>query len=241
MKSKKRIIKLALFLTNPDLYKVTEEEQKIFDQYKNEKDKFLFMPRGIWEKKAFDFFNNINDPKRPEYWSNQKLEYDIKENKKVNDLIKDMTWEQTLDFIFNRCLHYLKTNPFKPSYITDKYYLLATCGNSRPDQYEFNFSEFSYVVGNKLLEQYDIVSYYKESLGYGHFAEAHIAENVNISINNKKEMFTICYYPCVQTDEGFHTELYEIGKQIKKDIQKYCKKSKYCTTPIDELLKEIEL
>lgn len=241
MEAEKRIVNLALYITNPDLYEVKKEEQEIYNEYKDKKNKFLFMPRGIWEKKAYEFFNNMNDPKRPEYWSSQKLQYDIEANNKVNNLIKYMTWEQTLDFIFDRCLHYIKANPFIPSYTKDKYFLLATCGNSRPDQYNFTFCEFSHIVGNKLLKQYGIVSYYKEALGYGHFAEAHIAENVNISINNKKEMFTICYSPCVKADKGFHDELYDIGKQIKKDIQKYCEKSKYCTIPIGELLKEIEL
>ena len=199
------------------------------------------MPHDLWEEKANKFFNSINDPKRPEYWSHQKLEYDIEMNRQINNLIKDMTWEQVLDFAFDRCLHYLKANPYKSSYAIDNYCLYGSSGNGRPDQYEFNFCEFEDIVIYKLFEQYGIKSYYKENLGYGHKAEAVINDGANICIDNKKRVFWINYTPSVKNDPGFHDELKTIGKQIQKDILNYRKKSKYCTKPIDELLNEIEL
>ena len=244
-------IRKALYLTNPELYKPNKEEDELCAEYSKEEDseegKFFFTPRRIWEKKAYDFFNSINDPHNPVYWSTQKWEYDETVNKELNDFVNDpnITFDKILDFAFERCLKYLKCHPAKSPYSHKKFDIHGTIGNSKPDQYEFSFFDFVLCAQSKLFDKYDLEIRYQEDLGYGHIAYREIAIRNrfwHIDVDETKlAKFILDWKPRIVGDNGFHDEMRDKLQEVKSELLEYKKNSKYLNTPLIKLLSETTL
>lgn len=241
-------IKKALYLTNPELYKDSKEVEDMLAEFAEEEDseegKFFFMTQDKWNKKAYDFFNNINDPRNPVYWSTQKWEYDEKVNKELNDFVNNpnITFDKILDFAFERCLKYLKCNPAKSPYSHKKFDIHGTVGNSKPDQYEFSFFDFVLCAQSKLFDKYDLEIRYEEDLGYGHIAYREIAVHNRfwcIDVDETKlAKFTLNWKPRIVGDTGFHDEMRDKLQGVKSELLEYKKNSKYLNTPLIKLLNE---
>ena len=241
-------IRKSLYLTNPELYKPNKEEDELCAEYSKEEDseegKFFFTPRRIWEKKAYDFFNSINDPHNPVYWSTQKWEYDETVNKELNDFVNDpnITFDKILDFAFDRCLKYLKCHPAKSPHSHKKFDIHGTIGNSKPDQYEFAFFDFVLCAQSKLFDKYDLEIRYQEDLGYGHIAYREIAIRNrfwHIDVDETKlAKFILDWKPRIVGDNGFHDEMRDKLQGVKSELLEYKKNSKYLNTPLIKLLSE---
>lgn len=216
--------------------------KEVGDKSENPDDDFeyLFNP-GKFELQAKKFFCEINDPTKAEYWSSQKIEYDKKINKEINDYLKknSTTFEDVIEFAVKRALKYLSCNPKNSEWITEKYSLHGTSGNSKYTQFECDLIPFGMIAIQKLYQKYGIApGFYERDLGFGHTAKRYV-DNGHIFIGIKKDKFYIEYKPRVKGDKGFHDELADNIEKIKKDIKKFYTKSKYFLTPIPELLKEI--
>ena len=241
-------IRKALYLTKLESCKESKEVKDMLTEYakeaKGEEENFFFMPQYKWEKIAYDFFNNINDPYNPVYWSTQKWEYDENVNKELNDFVNDpnITFDKILDFAFERCLKYLKCNPAKSSYSHKKFDIHGTVGNSKPDQYEFAFFDFILCAQSRLFDKYDLEVRYEENLGYGHIAYREIAGRNRfwrIDVDETKlAKFTLDWKPRIVGDNGFHDEMKDKLQKVKSELLEYKKNSKYLNTPLIKLLSE---
>ena len=202
----------------------------------------LFNP-GKFELKAKKFFCEINDPTKAEYWSSQKIEYDRKINKEINDYLEkdSTTFEDVIEFAIKRALKYLSCNPKNSYWDKDPYSLQGTSGNSKYTQFDCSLSYFTRVVIQKLYQKYDIPpdGFYERDLGFGHFAKRYIEDDY-LHIGTKGDKFYIEFKPKVKGDKEFHDELIDNLSNVKKDLRKFCESSKYFKQTIPELLKEIE-
>lgn len=201
----------------------------------------LFNP-GKFELKAKKFFSEINDPTKAEYWSSQKIEYDRKINKEVNDYLKkdSTTFEDVIKFAVKRALKYLSCNPETSYWVNEPYSLHGTSGNSKYTQFECNLTPFGMIAIQKLYQKYEIApGFYERDLGFGHTARRYV-DNGYIYIGTKGDKFVLEYKPRVKGDKGFHDELVDDISSIKQDIRKFVESSKYFKQTIPELLKEIE-
>jgi len=202
----------------------------------------LFNP-GKFELKAKKFFCEINDPTKAEYWSSQKIEYDRKINKEINDFLEkdSTTFEDVIEFAIKRALKYLSCNPKNSYWVTEKYSLHGTSGNSKYTQFECNLIPFGMIAIQKLYKKYGIApdACYERDLGFGHTAKRYV-DNGHIYIGTKGDKFFIEYKPRIKGDKGFHDELIDNIGSIKKDIRNFAISSKYFKQTIPELLKEIE-
>lgn len=241
-------IRKATYLTNHELYKELTEVKdpltELTNKEQSEEEKFLFMPQHKWEKIAYDFFNSINDPHNPVYWSTQKWEYDENVNKELNDFVNtpNITFDKILDFAFERCLKYLKCHPAKSPYSHKKFDIHGTVGNSKPDQYEFAFFDFILCAQSKLFDKYNLEIRYEEDLGYGHIAYREIAFRNRfwrIDVDETKlAKFTLDWKPRIVGDNGFHDEMRDKLQGVKSELLEYKKNSKYLNTPLIKLLSE---
>lgn len=219
-------------------------DKELKDKSENPDDCFdgLFNP-GKFELKAKKFFCEINDPTKAEYWSSQKIEYDRKINKEINDYLKkdSTTFEDVIEFAVKRALKYLSCNPKNSHWITDKYSLHGTSGNSKYTQFECDLIPFGMIAIQKLYQKYEIApnACYERDLGFGHTAKRYV-DNSHIYIGTKGDKFIIEYKPRVKGDKEFHDELIDNISNIKQDIRKFVESSKYFKQTIPELLKEIE-
>ena len=233
---------LAMSLCHPELYRDDEDIKSIWgheDPDKLTADDEIWSP-SLFEKKAYEFFNSINDKNRPEYWSYQKYEYDIEYNKRLSEYFNDenTTYEDIVEYWCKRILKYLSCEP--EGY--QRYRLYGTFGNSKPSQYEGNGNAIGEIAGRKLIEKYGVTSTkYELPLGYGHVAKKEMfGTHIMLCIDPKKKVFKISFCPQVIGDKGFHDEMKEQVHQMKLDIERFKRKSHYFKTPVDELIKEIK-
>ena len=203
----------------------------------------LFSP-GKFELKAKKFFCEINDPTKAEYWSSQKIEYDRKINKEINDYLEkdSTTFEDVIEFAVKRALKYLSCNPKNSYWDKEPYSLYGTSGNSMYTQFECSLIQFGMIAIQKLYQKYGIApnGYYERDLGFGHTAKRYVDKG-HIYIGTKGDKFFIEYKPKVKGDAGFHDELVDNIEKIKKEVKNFYTKSKWFSTPIPELLKEINI
>lgn len=218
-------------------------DKELKDKSENSDDfEYLYNP-GKFELEAKKFFCEINDPTKAEYWSSQKIEYDRKINKEINDYLEkdSTTFEDVIEFAIKRALKYLSCNPKNSYWITEKYSLNGTGGNSKYTQFECSLIQFGMVAIQKLYQKYGIApnGCYERDLGFDHTAERYV-DNGDIYIGTKGDKFYIEYKPIVKGDNGFHDELIDNISNIKKDIRNFAISSKYFKQTIPKLLKEIE-
>lgn len=217
--------------------------KEVEDKSENPDDcfEYLFSP-GKFELQAKKFFCEINDPTKAEYWSSQKIEYDRKINKEINDYLEkdSTTFEDVIEFAIKRALKYLSCNPKNSYWDKEPYSLYGTSGNSKYTQFECSLIQFGIIAIQKLYQKYGIApnGCYERDLGFGHIAKRYV-DNGHIYIGTKKDKFYIEYKPRVKGDKGFHDELIDNISSIKKDIIKFAISSKYFKQTIPELLKEI--
>lgn len=219
-------------------------DKELKDKSENSDDDFEYLCNpGKFELEAKKFFCGINDPNKAEYWSSQKIEYDKKINKEINDYLEkdSTTFEDVIEFAIKRALKYLSCNPKNSSWDKEQYSLYGTAGNSKYTQFECSLIQFGMIAIQKLYQKYGIApdACYERDLGFGHTAERYV-DNDYIYIGIKKDKFYIEFKPIVKGDKGFHDELIDNIGSIKKDIRNFVISSKYFKQTIPELLKEIE-